>query len=74
MFLNEHISMVTYTLLLLQLAGYLTCTLLTQQIKHFMNQHWNIGCMENPERQNNLDQPEQLYFCDFSHVQTLSCH
>jgi len=33
-----------------------------------------FGCMENPERRNNSDQPEQLYFCDCSHVQTLSCH
>ena len=26
------------------------------------------GCMENPERRNNLDQPEQHYFCESCHV------
>jgi len=27
------------------------------------------GCMENPERRNNPDQPEQTNFCDWGHVQ-----
>ena len=27
------------------------------------------GCMENPERRNNPDQPEQTIFCDWGHVQ-----
>ena len=29
--------------------------------------------MENPERRNNPDQPEQCYFCDWNHVQALAC-
>ena len=28
-----------------------------------------MGCMENPERQNNPDQPEQIIFCECDHVQ-----
>jgi len=28
-----------------------------------------VGCMENPERWNNPDQPEQINFCYWGHMQ-----
>ena len=30
-----------------------------------------LGCMKNLKCQNNLDQLEQLYFCDFDNMQAL---
>jgi len=34
-----------------------------------MPPHPNTGSMENPERRNNQDQPEQTNFCEWGHMQ-----